>query len=306
MSTTHAVGTTATEAEVLAATQAAIAAGKDPFGDDDDDTTAAADDADDQGDDSDDAGAADDEGTENDADEVESDSTQDGADALSADALAAVAGEDAEEAPEPTEVRYKAADPADMAAQRATLAAEKAKALKDLMDGVIEPEEYSRIDGEVSEKLDALTVQRTLHEANAQREAQTTSHVLTAILEAAKAAGEVDYSTHPTAGKRFDAEMQLLAGDGVTRTYAQAATLAHKNVLAVLGITPKPAAEPKPEPAKPRANGKPPITLRDVPSAAVPNTGGGWQEQIGKLSGLEYDAAFRLLTPAQQAQLRGD
>ena len=42
--TTHAVGTTATEAEILAATQAAIAAGKDPFGDDDD-TAAAADDA---------------------------------------------------------------------------------------------------------------------------------------------------------------------------------------------------------------------------------------------------------------------
>lgn len=294
-----AIGTTAAEAAILASTQAAIAAGKDPFGDDDDDESATValsgdEDADDTADAADDADAEDDAADDADA------ATDADAD-LTPEQLAAVAA-DAEAQAVPDLPQFKAQSPAEYAQARKDLLDKRAKAFKDYADGVIEPDEYSRIDSEVFDALEALTVQRTLHEANTQRVANTQEQVLDAIMTAAKAQG-VDYTADAGAARRFDAEMALLASDGVKRTYAEAAAQAHKNVLAVKGIK---APDPKPDPAKPRANGKPPLTLRDAPSAAVPNAGGGWQDQINKLSGQEYDDAFSRLTPAQQAQLRGD
>jgi hypothetical protein len=296
-----AIGTTAAEAAIIAATQAAVAAGKDPFGDDDDDNSATvallADGADADGaegaDDADaDADQGDEPGTESDAADAD----------LTAEQLEAVAADASEASAAPELPRFKAQSPAEFAQVRKDLLEKRAKAFKEYADGIIEPDEYSRIDSEVYDALEALTVQRTLHEANAQSEVSTKNQVLDAIMVAAKAQG-VDYTTDAQAAKRFDAEMALLEGDGVQRTYAEAANLAHRNVLAVRGIkAPTPAAEP----AKPRANGKPPLTLRDAPSAAVPNTGGGWQDQLDKLSGQDYEDAFSRLTPAQQAQLRGD
>ena len=296
--TDAAIGTTDAEAAILAATQAAIEAGKDPFGDGDEDDGTAAEvvDADDATDDADpvdpDADDADDAGPDADP----------GADALTPEQLAAVAADTYASPAAPELPRFKAQSPAEYAQSRKDLMATRAKAFKDYADGVIEPEEYSRIDSEVFDALEALTVQRTLHEANTQRDSDTQGSVLDAIMTAAKAQG-VDYTADAQAAKRFDAEMALLAGDGVARTYAEAANLAHKNVLAVRGLKP---TTPTADPAKPRTNGKPPVTLRDAPSAAVPNTGGGWQEQIGKLTGQEYEDAFARLAPAQQSQLRGE
>jgi len=305
MKTTNVIGTTPAEAEVLAATAAALAAGKDPYGDDDDDDNSAATalsadaDADTDADAGADAGADDD--TDDDA------PTGDAADeALTPEQLAAIAGDEAGDEPAPTVDRFKAQSPAEFAAARKELLDKRAKAFKDYADGVIEPEAYSLIDSEVFDALEAMTVQRTLHEANAQRDAQTADQVLTAIMDAAKTAGEVDYTTDAQAAKRFDLEMQLLAEDGVKRTYAQAAALAHKNVLAVRGIAAKPAADPKPEPAKPRANGKPPLTLRNTPAAAMPNSGGNWQDALNKLSGQDYEAAYARLTQAQRDTMMND
>lgn len=295
-----AIGTTAAEAAVIAATQAAIAAGKDPFGDDDDDesaTAALSGEADEA--DADEASTDADAGDESD-EATDADDATDAAD-LTPEQLAAVAG-DAEAQAAPELPQFKTQSPAEYAQARSDLLAKRAKAFKEYADGVIEPEEYSRIDGEVFDALEALTVQRTLHEANTQREASTQEQVLDAIMVAAKAQG-VDYTADAQAAKRFDLEMTLLAGDGVKRTYAEAAAQAHKNVLTVRGIKAPAAAT---DPAKPRANGKPPLTLRNAPSAAVPNAGGGWQDQLAKLSGTEYEDAFSRLTPAQQAQLRGD
>lgn len=297
-----AIGTTAAEAAILASTQAAIEAGQDPFGDDDDENSAAtaplsADtDADADADADPDLAADADADADPDADpDAEADAD------LTPEQLAAVAA-DAEAQAAPDLPRFKAQSPAEYAQARKELLDKRAKAFKDYSDGNIEPEEYSRIDSEVFDALEALTVQRTLHEANTQREANTQEQVLDTIMEQAKAQG-VDYTTDAQAAKRFDLEMSLLAGDGVKRTYAQAAAQAHANVLAVKGIK---VADPKPEPAQPRTNGKPPLTLRNVPSAAVPNGGGDWTDSINKLTGQAYDEAFARLTPAQQAQLRGD
>lgn len=290
--TTTVPGTTTAEAEVLAATAASLAAGGDPFGDNDDDEAPA-------------AGAADD----SDDDEPEASTAAPAADAegdaedLSAEALAAVAGDD--EAPAPAAPRYTTDDLAGLAAQRAELTTTKAKALKALMDGVIEPEEYSRIEGEVSDKLDALTVQRTLHEANVQTEAQQQASVLDTIMRAAKKAGEVDYATDAKAAKQFDTAMKMLGDDGEKRSYAELAADAHKMVLAARGVA-KVESVTTLTPAKARENGKGPMTLRNVPAAAVAQTGGGWIEQLNSLSGQEYEAAFSKLTPAQRAQLLND
>lgn len=290
--TTTVPGTTTAEAEVLAATAAALAAGGDPFGDNDEDEAPAAGAAADDGDDEPEAGAAaDEEGAEAAAED------------LSPEALAAVAGDD--EAPAPAAPRYTTDDLAGLAAQRTELTATKAKALKDLMDGVIEPEEYSRIEGEVSDKLDALTVQRTLHEANVQTDAQQQAGVLDTIMRAAKKAGEVDYATDAKAARQFDTAMKMLADDGEKRSYAELAADAHAMVLAARGVA-KVESVTTPTPAKARENGKGPMTLRNVPAAAVANTGGGWMEQLNSLSGQDYEAAFARLTPAQRAQLLND
>jgi len=305
MSTTHAVGTTATEAEVLAATQAAIAAGKDPFGDEDDDTTVAAAEADtgtDTEDEADEQAAAGDEAKPED----------EGADeALSAEALEAIAADEVEPEPAATP-RYKAGDPAEFKAKREEQITVKAKALKDLMDGVIEPEEYSRIEAEVADALDALTVQRTLHEANVQTEQQTQESALDKIIKAAKTSGEVDYLADAKAAKQFDTAMKMLADDGETRTFAELAAEAHKVVLAVRGIKKAPptaaetAAAAAALAAKPRENGKGPITLRNVPAAETPNSGGGWKEQLATLSGQAYEEAFAKLSQAQRAEMLND
>lgn len=316
MKTTNVIGTTPAEAEVLAATAAALAAGKDPYGDDDDDDNSAATalsadaDADTDADAGADADADDDTDTEDDdadppAAAGDGTPTAGDGDTLTPEQLAAVAADEAQDEPAPTVDRFKAQSPAEFAAARKELLDKRAKAFKDYADGVIEPEAYSLIDSEVFDALEAMTVQRTLHEANAQRDASTQESVLDAIMTAAKAEG-VDYVGDLKAAKRFDLEMQLLAEDGVKRTYAQAAALAHKNVLAVRGIAAKPAADPKPEPAKPRANGKPPLTLRNTPAAAMPNSGGNWQDALNKLSGQDYEAAYARLTQAQRDTMMND
>lgn len=48
------------------------------------------------------------------------------------------------------------------------------------------------------------------------------------------------------------------------------------------------------------------MTLRTVPAAETPNSGGGWQEALNTLSGQAYEDAFAKLTPGQRAQLMND
>lgn len=317
---------TKTEAEVLAATAAALAKGEDPFGDDGDDEPAAptgeTDDADDGSPatvaELDDADGADDEGSDDDADDKgeadEGKGDDKGDEGLSKEALEEVAGEDDDDAADvPVAPRYKTVDKDAIAQQRKDLMAEDAKALKDMIDGVIEPEAYSEKRNEIQGKLDQLLVQQTLSEANAQTEQQTQAAAINSIITSAKAAGEIDYLADPKAQKQFDAALRVLAADedSANLSYGKLCKLAHKTVLSVRGITAKPAAaaadtKPKPEPAKPRENGKGPATLRNVPAAATPNSGGGLAEQMASLSGEAYQAAFDKLTPAQKAQLRGD
>lgn len=292
MKTDTTIGTTTAEAEVLAATAAAIAAGQDPFGDDGESTN------------DENNSSADGDGASEIA-EGEGDGEGEG-DALTPEQLAAIAAD--EEPPEPvTATRYKTADPADLKAQRTEQLTIKAKALKDLMDGVIEPEEYSRIEGEVTEALEGLAAQRTLHEANVQSTQQIQEAAIDKIIAAAKKANEVDYRADPKAAKQFDTAMAMLAHDGAARTFDELVADAHKAVLAIRGIkSSAPAPAPVATPAQPRENGKGPMTLRNVPAAEMANSGGGWKEQLATLSGQAYEEAFAKLTPGQKAELMND
>ncbi len=311
MKTDTTIGTTTAEAEVLAATAAAIAAGQDPFGDDGEEDGAEASAAvNDDGESTNDENnsSADGDGASEIA-EGEGDGEGEGegeGDALTPEQLAAIAAD--EEPPEPvTATRYKTADPADLKAQRTEQLTIKAKALKDLMDGVIEPEEYSRIEGEVTEALEGLAAQRTLHEANVQSTQQIQEAAIDKIIAAAKKANEVDYRADPKAAKQFDTAMAMLAHDGEARTFDELVADAHKAVLAIRGIkSSAPAPAPVATPAQPRENGKGPMTLRNVPAAEMANSGGGWKEQLATLSGQAYEEAFAKLTPGQKAELMND
>ena len=73
---------------------------------------------------------------------------------------------------------------------------------------------------------------------------------------------------------------------------------AHKMVKAMRGVQSQAKA-----PASDRKTaGDVPVTLRSLPSASTPNTG-GVIEQIARLKGPAYEAAYAKLTPAQQAAL---
>lgn len=297
---TNITGTTDAEAAALAATAAAIAAGEDPFGDEDQDT---------EGEASTEAAGADTTGDEAPPADEAGEEEGEGSEALSQEALEAVAEATAAEAAAELATappRYKAGDQEEAKAKRTEQLAIKAKALKDLMDGVIEPEEYSRIEGEVTDVLESLAVSRTLHEANVQGEQQTQEAIIDKIIAAAKTSGEVDYIADTKAAKQFDTAMAMLAQDGEKRTFAELAADAHKAVLAIRGVTAAPAAAPAPEPAKPRENGKGPMTLRDIPAAETPTSGGGWKEQLATLSGQAYEEAFSRLSPGQKAELLND
>jgi hypothetical protein len=299
---THMIGTTTAEADALAATAAMLAAGKDPFGDDDE--TTVVDGEADTG-----AGAIDEADDQAAAGEKSKDEAESADDALSAEALAAIAADETPAETARQAKRYDAGDPAEFKTKRTEQIGIKAKALKDLMDGVIEPEEYSRIEAEVADSLDVLTVQRTLHEANVQTDQQTQESALDKIITAAKKSGEVDYRADAKAAKQFDTAMKMLTDDGETRSFAELAADAHSAVLAIRGIrkvAPTAAEAAATLAAKPRENGKGPMTLRNLPAAEIANSGGGWKDQLATLSGQAYEEAFAKLSAGQRSELMND
>lgn len=316
----------AADEAVLAATRAAIEKGEDPFGDEGDDTPAAAPAA--QADEAAEGNPAkaaelpdDEDAGEGEAAKDEAAAGADGADEgeegdddeLDADALEAVAADEPGPTPAPPPRRFQTADTATIAEQRKELRTQKEKLLKDMIDGVIDPDAYSAQVATLDDKLDGLLVQSTLHEANVQTEQQSQADAVMALIESSKKAGTIDYMADTKAQKQFDVALQMIVSDpdDAKLGYAAQVAKAHEAVLALRGIgkpaaAPAPATAGKPAPAQPRENGKGPATLRNVPAAATPNSGGGLAEQMAGLSGAAYEAAFEKLTPAQKAMLRGD
>ena len=272
--------------KALEAIAAAQAAGQDPFGDDEPLTVEA--DADEP---------APEAAAEPEAEQAAADTPAAEAVQANADPAPAVASTEAAELP-----TYKAEVPQDYKAQRADLMKAKADAMKQLMDGEIDAEAYAAEDARVSEALEDLAAARiraeTLQEANAQSQQAYQARAIQRLIANTKS--EVDYAADATAQKQFDTSLLVLAAqpDNAGKDFADLIEDAHKMVKAMRGI----AQAPKQPAADRKPAGDAPVTLRSLPSASTPNTG-GVIEQIARLKGPAYEAAYAKLTPAQQAAL---
>ena len=272
--------------KALEAIAAAQAAGQDPFGDDEPLTV------------EDGAAApAPEAAAEPEAKQAAADAPAAVEEQAEADPAPAAASTEAAELP-----TYKAEVPQDYKAQRAQLLQAKAEAMKKLMDGEIDAEAFAAEDMRVAEALEDLAAARiraeTLQEANAQSQQAYQARAIQRLIANAKS--EVDYAADLNAQKQFDTSLQVLAAqpDNAGKDFADLIEDAHKMVKAMRGIaqaTKQPAAGRRPA-------GDVPVTLRSLPSASTPNTG-GVIEQIGRLKGPAYEAAYAKLTPAQQAAL---
>ena len=272
--------------KALEAIAAAQAAGQDPFGDDEPLAVEA---------------GADESAPEAEAEPKAEQAAADAptAEAKQAEADPAPAAASTEAAELPT---YKAEVPQDYKAKRAELMKAKADAMKQLMDGEIDAETFAAEDMRVAEALEDLAAARiraeTLQEANAQSQQAYQARAIQRLIANTKS--EVDYATDAAAQQQFDTSLQVLAAQPANagKDFADLIEDAHKMVKAMRGIAhaPKaPAADRKPA-------GDVPVTLRSLPSASTPNTG-GVIEQIARLKGPAYEAAFDKLTPAHKAAL---
>lgn len=208
--------------------------------------------------------------------------------------------------------RFNAEPPKDYKVQRDALTTEKATAMKQLMDGEIDAEQYAAIESGIADKLETLMAQRiraeTLQEANLQNDAAYTQRELRKLAKAVKA--EVDYSD-PKAAKQFDLVLTAMQADpdNAGRDYGDLIQDVHKTVAAMRGVQTKKAdtttttTTTSTEAPNRSAGATPPVTLRNLPAAATPNAGGGVLDQMGRLHGPEYEAAFSKLTPQQRAVL---
>jgi hypothetical protein len=274
--------TLAAEQAIIDQTNAAIAAGQDPFGDDEDLTATPT------------APAG----------EPASDPGEDAA------ALEAIAnGDDAPAAPTQADpLNFNVNAPADYKTGRSTLLAEKAEAMAKLMNGEIDTTEYAAIESRVMDSLEDLSAQRiradTLQELNTQSAAQSQAAVIQSLI--ARTKEDVPYATDAKAQRQFDMALGSLGADPdmAGKPFAELASEAHRVVMALRGVTPKTTAEQAHAARLPK--GQAPVTLRSLPSASTSNTGGNMEEQLSRLSGQEYEAAYAKLTPQQRASMLDD
>lgn len=282
------VAATPEEAKVLNDIAAGIEAGDDVFGDNDpletvdDDATGP-----DDGSDADDASATQDEAAQNEAQPTQA--------------------EQQTQEQQPPQQQFTAQVPTDYKEQRTALTAEKSQALKKLMDGEIDADQYAAIDSRVAEAIADLDAARiraeTLIEANAQNQAAFQQRAIQKLIAATK--NEVDYAADPKAQKQFDTAMNTIMADpdNAGLEYTELLAQAHRVVAAVRGVQTAPAAKPPAAAADRRPTGTPPVTLRNIPAASTPNANGDINDQLGRLKGQDYEAAFAKLSPAQQRAL---
>lgn len=202
-------------------------------------------------------------------------------------------------------LQFNAQVPTDYKATRAALLAEKSEAMGKLMDGELDAAEYAAIESRVLDSLEDLSAQRiraeTLMEANAQTQAQTQQAAISALI--VKAKDEVAYATDAKAQRQFDMAMTAVGTDpdNAGKPFAHLVNEAHKVVMALRGVQAKPEV-----PGQRPPGGNAPVTLRSIPAAQTPNTGGSITDQLARLTGQEYEAAYAKLTPQQRASMLDD
>lgn len=267
------------ESKVLADIEAAKARGEDPFGDDDADEV------------------MDDAAEVAETDEV---APTEGAEPVAAEEVA----EDVPASVQPP--AFKTEMPADYKEQRNSLVKEKAVLMKKLMDGEMDADEFATEESRISDALEDLTATRiraeTLQEANVQTQATYQQREIQKLIRTTKA--EVDYTTDVKAQRQFDMALNAVGQDpdNAGKDYADLIVEAHKVVLALRGVTSKGALVE--QAIKSRIpEGKPPVTLRNLPSASTPNANGDMLDQLGRLKGAAYEEAYAKLSPSQKRTL---
>ena len=189
--------------------------------------------------------------------------------------------------------------PADYKVARATLLIEKAEALKKMMAGEIDADEYAAVETKVLDGLEDLSAQRiraeTLAEVNTQTAASTRGDVLRALMIRAK--DDIAYATDSEAQGLFDRALDMEMSDpaNVGKPFAAIADAAHAVVLYKRGIQAKPATNTPPKREAPNT----PVTL-----GGLPNAGAGGEKTVTQvlsgLTGHEFDKAFDALSKDQQ------
>lgn len=309
--------TTPAEQAVLAQIAAAAQSGEDIFGDDEElvrklpaDSAAAETGTTDETAIEDQAASAEDAAatTEQQADQSQSSAATE---ALDAEALGELVDPLEVRAAQPQ--RFEAAPPQGFKEDRARLLGERAKAMKQLMDGEMDAEQFAAEDIRISDELDVLTREQvraeTLLEVNRQNESSYQQQVIKSLINRTKS--QVDYAKDQAAARQFDTALGLVMAEPESRgkDYAELAEEAHRLVAARRGVALQSNAVTQQSASAPpdrRPKEAAPVTLRNIPTAAVSNTGGNVTDQLARLSGPEYEAAFAKLTPAQQAAMLDD
>lgn len=204
---------------------------------------------------------------------------------------------------------FRAAVPEDYKTQRDQLISAKTEALKKLMDGEIDAEEFARTESQIADKLEDLTAQRiraeTLIEANVQTQQAYQQREVQKLI--ARTKSEVDYAADPKAVKQFDTAMAVLSADPdyAGKDFAELIQDAHAMVATMRGIASvkaAPVAKNAPPPER-KPTEAAPVTLRSLPAASTPNSNGNIVDQLARLKGPDYERAFARLSPADRRAL---
>ena len=220
---------------------------------------------------------------------------------------AAAAPAPAAVAPAPAAMpQFKTKAPAELAAAQKALLDKKAEAFEQYSVGTMTAAEYNAVDSEVMLGLMGVASETALAQANTQAALQASEQALANVKALAKSQGLIDYEADESAGQQFDNVVDMLAKDPKMAALPDAEffTRAHNLVLTMRGHTPGAGNSPAPatptgKPA-PRTDMTGPITLRTIPAAATPNTGGGVYEQLGRLNGLNFEEAVGALSRQQR------
>ena len=221
----------------------------------------------------------------------------------SAAAQPAQADDAQDDAPKPT--TYVVSMPGDYKAQRTELLKAKAEAMKQLMDGELDAEEFAAKESEISDKLEDLTAQRiraeTLQEANTQTQAVYQQREIQKLIRTAKADG-LDYTQDPSAAKQFDTALAVISADPDNKgaDYAELISEAHQMVMSRRGL--KAVAPAKTTEAPKRGGPQPPQTLSGLPTAASGNAK-SVERTLAELSGDDLERAFNSLPKAELDRL---
>lgn len=215
----------------------------------------------------------------------------------------AQADDEQDDAPKPT--AYVVSMPGDYKAQRTELLRAKAEAMKALMDGEMDAENFAAKESEISDKLEDLTAQRiraeTLQEANTQTQAVYQQREIQKLIRTAKGDG-LDYTKDPAAAKQFDTALAVISADPDNKgaDYAELISEAHQMVMSRRGL--KAVAPAKTTEAPKRTGPQPPQTLSGLPTAASGNAK-SVERTLAELSGDDLERAFNSLPKAELDRL---